>query len=62
MHWKATGPSEGPYPPPLWQGRCERDDAAERRRDELLFETSIPVSKGFSDVCVVVPVESLPSS
>ena len=27
---------------------------------ELLFETSIPVSKGFSDVCVVVPVESLP--
>ena len=27
---------------------------------ELLFETSIPVSKGFSDVCVVLPVEALP--
>lgn len=27
---------------------------------EILFETSIPVSKGFSDVCVVLPVEALP--
>jgi hypothetical protein len=27
---------------------------------ELLFESKIPVSKGFSDVCFVLPVESLP--
>ncbi len=26
---------------------------------EILFETSVPVSKGFSDVCVVLPVERL---
>lgn len=26
---------------------------------EFLFETSVPVSKGFSDVCVVLPVERL---
>ncbi len=27
---------------------------------ELLFESSIPVSKGWSDVCFVLPVEMLP--
>jgi hypothetical protein len=27
---------------------------------ELLFESKIPVSKGFSDVCFVLPVEALP--
>ncbi|TNC68055.1 hypothetical protein [Rubellimicrobium roseum] len=27
---------------------------------ELLFESSIPVSKGFSDVRFVLPVEALP--
>ncbi|MBP1804500.1 hypothetical protein [Rubellimicrobium aerolatum] len=27
---------------------------------ELLFESSIPVSKGFSDVCFVLPVGALP--
>lgn len=27
---------------------------------ELLFESSIPVSKGFSDVCFALPVEALP--
>ncbi|WP_210526785.1 hypothetical protein [Rubellimicrobium arenae] len=27
---------------------------------ELLFESSIPVSKGWSDVCFVLPVEALP--
>ena len=27
---------------------------------ELLLESSIPVSKGFSDVCFVLPVEALP--
>lgn len=28
--------------------------------DELLIESSIPVSKGFSDVCFVLPVDALP--
>jgi hypothetical protein len=27
---------------------------------EILFESKIPVSKGFSDVCFVLPVEALP--
>ncbi len=27
---------------------------------ELLFESSIPVSRGWSDVCFVLPVEALP--
>ena len=27
---------------------------------ELLIESSIPVSKGFSDVCFVLPVDALP--
>ncbi|HVG47542.1 MAG TPA: hypothetical protein VM899_05325 [Rubellimicrobium sp.] len=27
---------------------------------ELLFESRIPVSRGWSDVCFVLPVESLP--
>ena len=27
---------------------------------ELLFESSIPVSKGWSDVCFVLPVDALP--
>ncbi len=28
--------------------------------EELLIESSIPVSKGFSDVCFVLPVDALP--
>lgn len=28
--------------------------------EELLIESSIPVSKGFSDVCFVLPVSALP--
>lgn len=27
---------------------------------EVLIESSIPVSKGFSDVCFVLPVDTLP--
>jgi hypothetical protein len=27
---------------------------------ELLFESKIPVSRGWSDVCFVLPVEALP--
>ena len=27
---------------------------------EILFESSIPVSKGFSDVCFVLPLDALP--
>ncbi len=27
---------------------------------EIVFESSIPVSKGWSDVCFVLPVEALP--
>lgn len=28
--------------------------------DELLIESSVPVSKGFSDICFVLPVGALP--
>lgn len=45
--------------------RYGRVDAAVTTRlsedgTELLFESSIPVSKGFSDVCFVLPVTALP--
>lgn len=45
--------------------RCGRVDAKVTTRlsedgTELLLESSIPVSKGFSDVCFVLPVETLP--
>jgi hypothetical protein len=43
-------------------GRVQASVSARLSEDgeELLIESSIPVSKGFSDVCFVLPVDALP--
>ena len=61
---RQPGPPEGPSRRRYGKvARLRRtSDRLSEDGTELLFESEIPVSQGWSDVCFVLPVESCPTS